>query len=211
MLVACGPGTTGVSYNPQARNQQTNSNATTSGSDMLGAAVNKMAGGNSILSDIISTFGAGLTTNKSTIVGTWKYTKPCVQFESESLLAKAGGSMAASKVEEKLEAIYQIAGIKPGACTFVFNNDNTMQYTMGGRTSQGKYSFDSKSKTITITTNGGMQVVAYVSVAGSNMGLTFDATKLLSLAGSASTMMNSSVSAILGNYKGMKIGFEFSK
>jgi hypothetical protein len=45
------------------------------------------------------------------------------------------------------------------------------------------------------------------------MGLTFDASKLLTLISSASTVSSSlsSISSIASNYSGMKLGFEFSK
>lgn len=134
-----------------------------------------------------------------------------MQFESESFLAQAGGTMAASKTEEKLASLYQLAGIKPGACTFVFGNDDSVQYTIGGNTFEGTYSFDSANKTVTITTQAGLQITSFVSVAGNNMGLTFDASKLLSLAGGASALLSGTLSTVIGNYKGMKLGFEFTK
>lgn len=181
------------------------------GSDMLGALANNVVGSNSMLSDIISTFAPGITTNQSTIVGTWQYNKPCVQFESENFLAQAGGTMVSAKVEEKLATYYKMVGIKPGACSFVFGQDNTVQYSFGGSAYQGTYSFNTTKKTITIKSQLGFQATAYVSVAGNSMALTFDANKLLSLAGNAAASMSGTVTALIGNYKGMKIGFEFSK
>ena len=57
---------------------------------------------------------------------------------------------------------------------------------------------------------------AYVSVAGSQLSLTFDSTKLLTFAGvlggltgSGSTL--SSIAQIAQNYDGMKTGFLFTK
>lgn len=212
MLTSCGLGTAGIAYNPQANSvSKPTASTQTTGADMLGTVLNQAASGSSILSNIISTFAPGITTNKNTIVGTWNYSKPCVQFESESFLAQAGGSVAATKTEEKLASIYQFAGIKPGACTFVFGTDDTVQYTIGGNTHTGKYSFDTANKTVTITTQAGLQVTSFVSIAGNNMGLTFDVSKLLALAGSASTMLNGTLATVIGNYKGMKLGFEFTK
>lgn len=208
MLTSCGAAGTGLGYTPQ---QQATTTSAPNGSDLLGAMANGLVGNNSILSNIISTFAPGITTNQSTIVGSWTYTKPCVQFESENLLAQAGGAVASAKVEEKLAQYYQIVGVKPGACTFVFGNNNVVQYTLGGTSYQGTYTFDSAKKTITITTQMGLRATAYVSVAGNNMALTFDANKLLSLAGNAAASMSGVVTALVGNYKGMKIGFAFAK
>lgn len=210
MLTSCGMGTTGATTNtPQQPTQPT-------GGDLLGAVANKVlenSGQGSVLGEIISTFGGGILTSQSSLVGTWNYSQPCVQFESESLLAKAGGSVIASKVEAKLNEYYQKVGIKKGACKFVFAKDNTLQYTIGSKTYKGSYSFDSKKKMVTITTQHGAKVSAYVSITGSNMGLTFDASKLLTLLNSAAAASSqlSGLASIASNYSGMKIGFEFTR
>ena len=212
LLTSCGFGTTGTATTD-------NSSASVGAGDILGAILTNSTGGSTaastgnVLSDIISVFAGDILTNKNTLVGTWKYQKPCVQFESESLLAKAGGTLVSNKVEATLEAYYQKIGIKPGACKFVFGSDNSLQYTIGSKTYTGSYSFDSNKKTVTITTALGNQVTAYVSISGTAMGLTFDASKLLTLLNSASAVSSSlsSISSIASNYSGMKLGFEFSK
>lgn len=173
-----------------------------------GSLINADAIGN-----IISTIAGGIMTNQHTLVGTWTYSKPCVQFESENLLAKAGGAVAASKVESKMASVYQMVGIKPGAMTFTFANDGTLQYNIGGRTAVGKYVFDASAKTVTITTQSGATVKAYVSVAINSLGLTFEASKLLTLVNSAAAASQnlSTIGAIAGSFSGMKVGFQFSK
>ncbi len=212
LLTSCGFGTTGTATTD-------NSSSSVGAGDILGAILTNSAGGSTaantgnVLSDIISVFAGDILTNKNTLVGTWNYQKPCVQFESESLLAKAGGTLVSNKAEATLEAYYQKIGIKPGSCKFVFGSDNTLKYTIGSKTMQGTYSFDSSKKTVTITTALGNKVTAYVSISGTAMGLTFDASKLLTLISSASTVSSSlsSISAVASNYSGMKLGFEFSK
>ena len=214
LLTSCGFGTTGTATTDNA------STSTGAGAgDILGAILANSTGttttsnSGNVLGDIISVFAGDILTNKNTLVGTWNYQKPCVQFESESLLAKAGGTLMANKAEATLETYYQKIGIKPGACKFVFGKDNSLQYTIGSKTYNGSYSFDSNKKTVTITTALGNKVTAYVSISGTAMGLTFDASKLLTLLNSASAVSSSlsSISAIAGNYSGMKLGFEFSK
>lgn len=167
----------------------------------------------SVLGDIISTIAGNVLTNKNALLGTWTYTQPCVQFESESLLAKAGGSVIASKAEATLDTYYQKLGIRPGACQFVFSNDGTVQYNIGGKARAGKYVFDGNTKTVTITTQTGQSIKAYVSIAGNAMGLTFDASKLLALINTAASQSSSlsNISAIASNYTGMKLGFQFSR
>ena len=214
LFAGCGMGTTGNA------GSTTQSNGT---ADLLGAVAGSLLSGQtgvnantisdagSILGNIISTFGGNTATSQSSLIGTWTYQKPCVQFESESLLAKAGGSLIASKMESKLDSYYQKIGMKAGACKFVFAKDNTMQYTIGGNTYQGTYKFDSSKRQVVLTTSLGTSITAYVSINGNSMGLTFDSSKLLTLLKSASSLSSqlSTISSLSGSYTGMKSGFEF--
>lgn len=201
LLTGCGMGTVGTAQSTA------NTSAAGNGSVLGGASVSD------ILSGVISTFGGGISTNKATIVGTWNYYGPCVQFESESLLSKAGGTVMSNKIEQKLGEYYQKAGIKQGACTFVFGSDNSFKYTIAGKTYQGTYTYNSADKTVNIKNALGHQVTAYISVAGNQMGLTADATKLLTLMSQASAVSSklSGISAVAGSFSGMKLGFKFSK
>lgn len=210
MLTSCGMGMNGA-----ADNSGNAGNGSILGAILTGGQAGNAGAANtgSVLGNIISIFAGDVLTNQNTLVGTWSYTQPCVQFESESLLAKAGGAVIAEKAEATLATYYQKIGITPGSCKFTFNSNKTLQYTIGSRTAQGTYEFDSKKKTVTITTQLGQKITAYVSITGRSMGLTFDASKLLTLVSSASAASSSlsSIGAIAGNYSGMKLGFEFIK
>lgn len=198
-------------------------NGTTGNGDLLGALVGGLvsggqttdgtANGGGLIGNLISTFAGGIMTNQSSLVGTWAYTQPCVQFESENLLAKAGGAYAASTVEQKLATYYSKIGIQPGSFAFAFAQDGTFQYAIGQKVMSGKYTFDASKKTVTLTSQTGMNVTAYVSITGTQMGLTFDATKLLTLMTSVSAQSSqlSSITALAGQFSGMKLGFEFAK
>ncbi len=48
--------------------------------------------------------------------GTWTYTGPAIEFESDNLLQKAGGSVAANAAENKLKRTIGKVGIKPDKC-----------------------------------------------------------------------------------------------
>lgn len=177
------------------------------------SAANQSVLGN-ILGDIIGTVTGGMM-NQNSIQGTWTYTAPCVQFESENLLAKAGGAVIAAKVESNLDSYYQKVGIKPGACKFTFGADNKLTMQIGSKTHTGTYKLDANTKTITMTGQFGNNLTAYVSQNGNMLGLTFDASKLLTLltaytANSASTQL-STIGSIAQNYSGMKLGFKFAK
>lgn len=218
LLASCGgAGTTGTAANGTQTNAGNGSILGAIASNIIanqtGVNGQTVQNAGSLLSNIISTFGSGITTNQSSLIGTWSYQKPCIQFESESLLAKAGGALVANKVEDKLATYYQKIGVKPGACKFVFTNDNKVQYTIGGKTYEGTYRFDSSKKQVTITSALGTNITAYVSISGNTMGLTFDASKLLSLLNGVSSLSSqlSTISSISKSYTGMKAGFEFVK
>ena len=58
----------------------------------------------SILTGVAKAAIGNKATTAHSIVGTWSYQAPECQFESDQLLAKAGGEVAAKEVEEKLPA-----------------------------------------------------------------------------------------------------------
>ncbi len=169
---------------------------------------------NDIASGILSSFGSN--TSESTIVGTWVYKEPAVQFESNNMLAQIGSGIANSTVEKKLKTYYEKLGIKSGVFAFTFNADKTCSYTLKNKTYTGTYEFDDSSDKIRITTNGIISFPsAYAKVTGNQLELTFETTSLLNLGTSlASGSGNSTlgaISEIAQTYSGMKTGFNFIK
>ena len=77
----------------------------------------------SILSGVAKAVVGNKATTASSIIGTWTYSGPECQFESENLLAKAGGEMAAKEVEEKMIAVYNKVGMNN--IRYTFNEDGT--------------------------------------------------------------------------------------
>ena len=94
----------------------------------------------SILSGVAKAVVGNKATTASSIIGTWTYSGPECQFESENLLAKAGGEMAAKEVEEKMIAVYNKVGMNN--IRYTFNEDGTYSYQMKKRTVTGSYVFD---------------------------------------------------------------------
>mgnify|MGYP000352717344 FL=1 len=133
----------------------------------------------SILSGVAKAVVGNRATTASSIIGTWTYSGPECQFESENLLAKAGGEMAAKEVEEKMIAVYNKVGMNN--IRYTFNEDGTYSYQMKKRTVTGSYVFDDAAKTITMTGKLGLKTVAYVTVTGNDMSMVFKADKLMSI------------------------------
>lgn len=193
------------------------------GTNVLGSVLNNTvegvanATGNSaaagLIGNLISSVTGSMTTTQANLVGSWSYTEPCVQFESENLLTKAGGTTITTKIEKKLTTYYKLVGIKEGKLNFTFNNDGSCTYGVGSITRNGTYTFDNKEKTVTITTATGQTARAYVTISGNNMSLCFDGSKLLVLFQTISSKFSSlnTVSALASQYNGAKVGFKFAK
>lgn len=197
---------------------QTTTQTPSGNGGVLGGLLGGLTGGDNsstsgLIGNIISTFASGIMTNQASIVGTWTYTKPCVQFESENLFAQAGGAVAANTAENKLAEYYAKAGITEGKMVVTFNQDGTCQMQVGNFPLSGRYTFDAEKRIINIQTPFGIAIPAYVSVSIGQMGLTFDATKVLSLFQTVMSSNSSSniVSSMANSMNGMKIGFTFKK
>ena len=169
----------------------------------------------SILSGVAKAVVGNKATTASSIIGTWTYSGPECQFESENLLAKAGGEMAAKEVEEKMIAVYNKVGMNN--IRYTFNEDGTYSYQMKKRTVTGSYVFDDAAKTITMTGKLGLKTVAYVTVTGNDMSMVFEADKLMSIlktiTGAASKVNSTAatINSVAEAYDGLMLGFELKK
>ena len=183
---------------------------------MCGVSVNAGAQDlKSILSGVAKAVVGNKATTASSIIGTWTYSGPECQFESENLLAKAGGEMAAKEVEEKMIAVYNKVGMNN--IRYTFNEDGTYSYQMKKRTVTGSYVFDDAAKTITMTGKLGLKTVAYVTVTGNDMSMVFKADKLMSIlktiTGAASKVNSTAatINSVAEAYDGLMLGFELKK
>lgn len=156
------------------------------------------------------------------IVGTWQYVKPDCKFESDDLLSKAGGEVAAKKVEDEMAKHLSKLGFNEKT-VYTFNADSTYTSTVGGRTVNGTYSYNKDTKEVTMKTKLGLKFNAKVSVSmlngGNKMSLLFKADKLMSLAqtvtgalsGKTSNSTVSTINTVLEQYDGLLLGFEMQK
>ena len=169
----------------------------------------------SILTGVAKAVVGDKATTSSSIIGTWKYVGPQCQFESENLLAKAGGEVAAKEVEEKMQTVYDRIGMS--GCEYTFNEDGTYSYTLKKRTMSGTYTFDDKEKTITMKGKLGVKTVAHVTVTGNDMSLVFNADKLVSvlktITGTVSKVNSTAatINSVAGSYDGLMLGFDLKK
>ena len=75
-----------------------------------GTLLQTMGSGGTIANIFTSVIGMDKVTEKG-LIGTWRYDSPGVAFTSENLLAKAGGEVAATKIEQEAAPYFQKAGI----------------------------------------------------------------------------------------------------
>lgn len=169
-----------------------------------------------ILSGVAKAVVGDKATTAASLVGTWDYVGPDCQLKGGDVLTNIGGGAAGEEVEEKVEAIYNKAGLN--TIQFTFNEDNTCSYTVKGKKVEGTYEFDAEAKTVTIKAGKlGVKVTAHIVTLGSNMSFVFDADKILSvvktITGVASKINSSAatINALASKFDGMMIGFELKK
>ena len=181
---------------------------TTAGSSSTGSSII-----NGILNNVI---GSATFSQADLCAHTWKYSKPGCAFTSENLLAKAGGEIAANKIEEDLNKYYNKFGFSNSNTYFAFKTDGTFAAKIDGKSWNGTYTFDEKTHAIQLK---GLLLSAsgFATRTTNGISLLFEQKKLLTLIKTLSKLnltgstTMSAVSSIVDNYDGVRIGFEMTK
>lgn len=168
---------------------------------------------NGILNNVI---GSATFSQADLCAHTWKYSKPGCAFTSENLLAKAGGEIAASKIEEDLSKYYSKFGFSKSNTYFTFKTDGTFAAKIDGKSWNGTYTFDEKTHAIQLK---GLLLSAsgFATRTANGISLLFEQKKLLTLVKTLSKLnltgstTMSAVSSIVDNYDGVRVGFEMTK
>lgn len=203
-----------------AASTSTTSNAGSAIAGILGAVLggnsnSSSSAGSSIINGILNNvIGSGTFSKQDLCAHTWKYSKPGCAFTSENLLAKAGGEIAANKVEEKLGEYYSKFGFSGSNTYFTFKTDGTFAAKIDGKSWQGNYTFDEKTHAIQMK-GLILSMSGYATKTTNGISLLFDQKKLLNLIKTIGSLKgNSTLSAIgtiANNYDGMRVGFEMTK
>lgn len=203
-----------------AASTSTTSNAGSAIAGILGAVMggssnSSSSAGSSIINGILNNvIGSGTFRKQDLCAHTWKYSKPGCAFTSENLLAKAGGEIAANKVEEKLGEYYSKFGFSGSNTYFTFKTDGTFAAKIDGKSWQGNYTFDEKTHAIQMK-GLLLSMSGYATKTANGISLLFDQKKLLNLIKTMSALKGSSTLSAIGtianNYDGMRVGFEMTK
>lgn len=204
----------------------TSTSATTNSGYSAGSVVAGVLGGllgggtttgSSIINGILNNVIGSATFSQADLCAhTWKYSKPGCAFTSENLLAKAGGEIAANKIEEDLSKYYSKFGFSKSNTYFTFKTDGTFAAKIDGKSWNGTYTFDEKTHAIQLK---GLLLSAsgFATRAANGISLLFEQKKLLTLVKTLSKLnltgstTMSAVSSIVDNYDGVRIGFEMTK
>ncbi len=155
------------------------------------------------------------TNTSADISGTWKYSGSAVEFKSDDLLKKAGGAVAASAAESKLNDQFSKLGIKPGQMSFTFNTDSTFTSTVGTRNMSGTYKYDKSTQKLQLTYLYLLNMTASVNCTSTSLEMLFEADKLLKiiafLASKSSSTTTKTIGTLASSYDGMLVGFEMKK
>ena len=182
-----------------------------------GTTTSSSSTGSSIISGILNNVIGSATFSQADLCAhTWKYSKPGCAFTSENLLAKAGGEIAASKIEEDLSKYYSKFGFSKSNTYFTFKTDGTFAAKIDGKSWNGTYTFDEKTHAIQLK---GLLLSAsgFATRTANGISLLFEQKKLLTLVKTLSKLnltgstTMSAVSSIVDNYDGVRVGFEMTK
>ncbi len=176
----------------------------------------------SVVENVVGSLTSGLDL---TVVGTWKYSSPSVQFKTDNLLKQAGGTAVLSTLNEDMEKVYSALGIDQNM-TIALESDSTFTQTqvISGKTQtlSGTYSMNKSEKTIKMKYKAfgkislGSQTANYTN-SGGTLTLLFDADglyKMLSLISSLSSSVVSELSILdtaVNAYDGLMIGYSLKK
>lgn len=182
-------------------------------SNSTGSTTSKVG---SIVGSILDNVIGSTTFKKANLCAhTWKYKSPGCAFTSENLLAKAGGEIAAKKVEEKLSTYYQKAGFSSSNTYFKFNEDGTFNAKIDGKSWSGTYTFDEKTHAIDLKGRLLLSLNGFATKNTSGISILFESKKLLTIIQTLTALSGNTTLGTIGeiskNYDGIRVGFDLSK
>ena len=199
MLQSCGMTNPGVNGGSQMGGTTTNNSGSSIGSNALGGLLDLVVG--------------SVKLSQTDIIGTWSYVEPACAFTSENLLAKAGGSVAAKTVNEKLLPVYKSLHISSGNTQLTFRENGQFTGKIGGFPMSGTYTFDAtnglvKMKSLTTFT-------AHLTRSTHGMNFTFESKKILTLLQTVSALSGNTSLSTIGDiskqFNGVRLGFAMKK
>lgn len=178
--------------------------------NMLGSILGAATNANTISNIIFDVIGYNRL-SQADLVGNWSYYQPGCAFTTESLLAKAGGHIAATRAKEELAPTYQKLGITAANTYFQFAENGQFSGKIDGQPLSGTYTFNPSDQSIQLKTLL-LNIKGYVNRNAQGISLLFESKKLLSAlqtvaAISGNSTLNS-VGELTKNYDGIRLGLD---
>lgn len=191
----------------------TSTTTSSSSGNILNDIFGVVANGETIGNVISSVIGLDKVSQKQ-LIGTWRYDGPGCAFTSDNALAKAGGEVAATQVEEKLKTQYDKLGLTDSNTQFVFNEDGTFSAKVAGKSFSGKYTYNESSCQLQLK-GLLLSITGYTKRSGSGISILFESKKLLSLLQTLAALSGNTTLQTIGeiskSYDGIRVGFDMKK
>lgn len=154
------------------------------------------------------------------LIGTWTFEGTAVRLETDDILKKAAGEIAASKAEEKLDEYCRKYGLTAKAGAFTFKEDGTFESTTGKNTQKGTYTL--KGDKLTLKYGNGKHIKNIGSLTATvkressgEISLLWDASRMIdvftAITAKTSNATLQSISTLLQGYDGLKVGIRLKK
>jgi len=178
-----------------------------------GTLLQTLGSGGTLANAFTSVIGLDKVT-KQGMVGTWHYDSPGCAFTSENLLAKAGGEVAATKIEQEMAPYFEKTGINAQNTTVTFNEDGSFQAKIAGKSFSGTWTLD--ESTAKVTMKGLLlSINCYAKREYGGISLLFESKKLLNVLQVMAAMSGNDTVQKVGdlskNYDGIRLGFDMKK
>ncbi len=151
--------------------------------------------------------------------GTWTYQGVAVAANSDNVLASLAATAGTGTVESKIDGALAKVGIRPGAATLTFNQDNSFTFAFGAAKLPGVWQVEDKTLTLTFMKFFKIKLTGTVKATATGCEILFQSDKFLALAQkilafagniSSNTMLTAATSA-LSNVNGLQLGFKLSR
>jgi len=211
LFLATGCGGLGTGTSLLSGQSSSSSSSSSSSGNVIGSVLGALSNGETLANVFSSVIGTDKLTAEQ-VVGTWKYDGAGCAFTSENTLAKAGGEVAATQVEEKLDEQYKKLGLTSSNTYITFNNDGT--FSAANKKITGNYTYSESDGSVKLTTLL-LTVNGYLKRNSSGISVLFESKKILTLIQTLTSLSNnqyvSTLNSISSNYDGVRVGFDMKK
>ena len=178
-----------------------------------GTLLQTIGSGGTLANAFTSVIGLDKVT-KQGLIGSWNYNGPGCAFTSENLLAKAGGEVAATKIEQEIAPYFEKTGLSAQNTNVTFNEDGSFKATIAGKQLSGTWDFDEAAAKVTMKTLL-LSFNCYAKREYGGISLLFESKKLLNVLQVMAAMSGNDTVQKVGelskNYDGVRLGFDMKK